>query len=132
MTAPKNSRESSTLGSSADMLTCVIVKDFAAEEIFVKPRAGTPHFDEARQDCRDEEPTGKGAVKNHDEERCDEEVEQKPERGIDDRGVVVDRGVDVIALIPGKNGEEQRETEVEACDRAGESHVIGGSRKDPS
>lgn len=88
-----------------------------AEEIFIEAGAGHGHFDEAGGDGDDEIPPGKAAKGDEDEGDADDEVKEEPEGGVEGGGVVVNLGVDVIALKPGKDEKEACEEEVKEFHR---------------
>ena len=100
MNAPKNSRESSTRGSDA--------------------------VNQTGQRGHREEPARERTEENEDEKRRDEKVKEEPEHRIDDRGVVIDRGINVVTLKPRKNREEDREGEIEEDDGTRKAHFKQG------
>ena len=89
---------------------------FVSEDVFPEAGAGDGHLEEAGDDSDHEIPLGEFSEGDHNEADRDDEVEDEPEGRIQGwivhEGVAVDRGVDVVALDPGKEGEEGSEEEI--------------------
>ncbi len=95
---------------------------FLSEEVLVESRTGPRHFGEAGQGGKDQNPARERTEEYDDKERRDQQVKEKPQGRVDDRGVIVDRRVDIIPLEPGKQAKEKGDGNIECGEKGAAFH----------